>query len=778
LKNDHQSPRQTNTADLKIDIKAWAWKFLSYWWLFLLSLGVLIAVGQAYLRYSTPQYMTSAKLLIKGAGGSSNLSELSILSEGLGLASSGKDLTNEIEILKSRPIVTKVIEKLNANITYFRQGVIRNTELYTDSPIILNNHSLSGDRDRLTFYVKMGYYQEFEFRIHEDEEGSVHTFGEEFENEYGRFLISQSATAKLVPGTFQVNIMHPEDVANYYKNALIIEVIGMQRASSILELKLIDQTPIKARDFLNTLIEIYNDAEVDDNTQLLQSTVTFVDDRIAQIAVELDSIEGVIEKFKQENNIITETAASSLDFPLVELRSSIAKTSSLEIERDLLSALQKNLSENPESLIPTTVLSVAPTLGSLIEEYNSILLNRKRLLKTITPENPIIEQANIELNDLKNLIQTSVYTLQKNLEIPLSQAREEIIKLRKDLTGVPSVEKSLIEKLRMQTIKENLYLFLLQKKEETELSMAISTANTRIIESARSNGGALFPNKKIIRLGSILSGLFLPILIIVLLDLLVTTVESEETIKSLTTIPVIGRIPHYHAKKEFLLQHGERSIRAEMFNLLRTNLNFTAAKNKQQVLVITSSSSGEGKSITAINLGITLSFSAKKIVVVDMDLRKPKIGEYLKSHQASGVSNYLIGESNLKDILTEHPDYPNLHYIVSGPIPPNPTELIMSDRTQTMIEELKKDFDYIIIDCPPIGVVTDGLLLRDYLTKMLYVIRHKKTKKESLKILEEQYLQGELVNPNIIINDIDVNRKNSSYGGYTSEYGYGYYMKK
>lgn len=773
MKTQTNALRQSANADFKIDFRKWAWKTLSFWWLFLISLGIALPAGQAYLRYSTPLYLTKAKLLIKGVRGTSALSELSILSSDL--EGEGKELTNEIEILRSRPVLTKVVEKLGIYVTYHRLGVIRDAELYTESPFLLSEYQLKENGNPLSFYITMGYDQQFRFKMHEDAEGEIQTFGEPFENQYGRFLLDLNKGAKLVVGDYLVNVMQSEDVANRYKSALVIESVG-DKTSSILELKLIDQAPFKARDILNTLIEVYNEEEIADNVVILESTVSFVDDRIGRLSHELDSIESNIESFKSRNNIISESAESSLNFSLGELRNALSKLTELELERELLLALGKNLANNPESLIPTNISGDQPALTELINQYNDLFLRRKKLDETVSDEYPLHRQYTVQLNDLRGLIGRSLNNVKSNLEIPLAQARREIDQLQKNITSIPSVEKNLLDKLRLQSIKENLYLFLLQKKEETELSMAITRANTRIIEPARSSGGAFFPNQKITRLASVGLGLVVPVLIIILMDLIKVTVEDEQVIKGLTSIPVIGRIPHYKKGEAVLLKNGERSIRAEMFKLLRTNLDFANIDQKERVFVITSSMGGEGKSITAINLGITISLADKKVIVVDMDLRKPKIGKYLNRESKTGLTSFLVGEKPLSDVVTSHPDYPNLSFINSGPIPPNPTEMILSNKTGGMIEALKKEYDYVIIDCPPIGVVTDGLLLRPHMTNMLYVVRHKKTRKDSLKMMEELYQQGEFPNPGIIINDIEVSRHSQAYGGYHSGYGYGYYL--
>lgn len=761
-----------------MNLSKWAQKLLSFWWLFALFLLLTIPAGQLYLRYATPLYMSQAKLLIKGVGAGSNLSEISILSEGLGIETGMKDMTNEIEILRSRPIVSRVVERLGIQTTYFRQGAIRNTELYVDSPILVESFELSGKRDRLSFFIEMGYYQDFRFKMKEDGEGEKHIFGQPFENEYGKFLISQSKTATLHPGLYRVQISPVESVANYYKRAIQIDVVGSQRGSGILQLKLIDPTPKKATDILNTLIQVYNEAEIFENTQVLKNTADFVEERIAQLTVELDSIETGIEEFKSENDIITDKAASSLDFTLVELRSTIEKLSGLEIEMQLLSALERELLENPDKLIPVNIVGAAPSLSELIMQYNDTYLQRKKLLETVSDENPQIQLMNDEMTELRGLIAVSIKNLKSNLEIPLGRARNEIAELRGGLSNVPTVEKQLLDRLRMQSIKENLFLFLLQKKEETQLSRAISTANTRVIEGARNSGGAISPNRKFIRLGSILAGLLLPLMILGINEILATTVDSEDAIKALTSVPIVGRIAHYKPNEEILIKPNDRSIKAEMFRLLRTNLSYTNAgkSNQQQTLLVTSSTTGEGKTITSINLAITIALAGKKVVLVDLDLRKPKLSNYLGVPGETGVTNYLIGNASFEDILNADEQRPNFHYITSGPVPPNPAELILSDQTTELINTLKAQFDYVILDCPPIGVVADGLLLRQHITHMLYLVRHKKTKKDSLRYMEEQYQQGELVSPLIVINDIKSGYNSKAYGGYHQAYGSGYYL--
>lgn len=741
-------------------------------------MGLFIAVpmGQLYLRYTTPLYQAKAKLMIKGIGKSSSLSETDLV-DLLGIGSGGKDIDNEIEILKSRPIIAKTIERLGINISYYRIGRVKNAELYKSAPLKLQSYELAKGIERCSFFINMGYYDDFEFMLAADSEKSEkYQLGVPFSNQFGKFLISRDSTGKFVPGIYQINIVPAVDLANSFKSRLAMEVVGTKRSSSILELKLIDPSPQKASDFINTLIDVYNQEEINDNTIILKNTISFIDERIKSLTIELDDIEGDIERFKGKNEIISQDANSSLGFALGEMRSSLAELSSYQIEKELLISLEEYLKkeENKHDLIPINMAASNASISNLVTEYNSLFLQQKRMKETVTNENPAIISNETRLSELRTLMVSSVEGLLRDIEIPVSRVKKDIAALKSNMQNIPSIEKSLLEKLRLQSIKENLFLFLLQKREETALSKAVTAVNTRTIEHARSSRGPVFPNKKLILTASVVLGLVIPLLLVSVLLLLETTVDSEDVLKSLTSIPILGIVSHNKSEEKVFVQDGVRSVISELYRLLRTNLNFLNLNKDRHVVMVTSSVSGEGKSVTIINLGLTIGLSKKKVVVVDFDLRKPKISEYLVSGKAKGVTDYLSSNCSLDDIVNQYNDNEYFHFINSGPIPPNPSELILSDKMASLIEELKKTYDYVLIDTPPIGVVADALLLRKFITNTLLVVRYKYTKKAMVKHLEEMYAKEELVKPSIIFNDLKINAH--GYGGYKGNYGAGYYQ--
>jgi capsular exopolysaccharide synthesis family protein len=330
--------------------------------------------------------------------------------------------------------------------------------------------------------------------------------------------------------------------------------------------------------------------------------------------------------------------------------------------------------------------------------------------------------------------------------------------------------------MRTQSIKENLFLYLLQKREETALSNAITTAKTRTIDRARTPKWPVYPQKKLITASSILLGFFVPMLFIIIRSFFEVKVDSEETIKDLTSIPVLGRVAQEKTSSPIVVKKGSRTAINEMFRLIRANLNFANMNKQQQTIMVTSSISGEGKTFTVLNLGIAVALSRKKVILLGMDLRKPKIGEALGGNASStGLSNYLVGECDLEEVIQSYGDVENLHFISSGAIPPNPTELLVSERVETLFRELKKQFDYIIIDTPPVSLVSDALLIRKYVDRTLVIVRQKHTKKSMVRNLEEMYQNGELESVNLIFNGIRAGGRYGYLENYQYGYGKGYY---
>lgn len=769
------------SKELQIDLKAWLFKLLRKWWLFALFIGASLAGGYLYLRYETYEYATKAIVLFKDVNNNSSISEESILLTDQGLINGGKSLDNEIQIMKSIPLMERVIGRVKANILYFRQGVFKENEIYTFAPFQLDTFNLKdgGLFNSADLYLEVNNHNRFILRKDPQQEGVEYEFGTLFSNEIGDFKISKKPGAPFVEfGNYRIAIRSIESTAQQYANRLRIELVGNPMTSGILELSLQDPVPLKSEHIINTLIEVYDEEEISDENKVLRNTLNFIDKRVEMLSFELDSVEGKLEQFKSNNAIITDDAASSMRFALDEMRMAVRQISELEIRKSILASLETFLIDNQYAyeLIPSNLLSGSSSIGNLLEQYNTQLLRWQKLSTNATEQNPARVVLEKELNDLRRTILLTVQNEKAEIRIPIEENQKIVDQLSSKMGTVPGVEKKLLEQIRAQGIKENLFLYLLQRREEAALSEAVTTANTRVIDWARSTKFAIFPRRNLVYMACILLGTFIPLLLIILQNSLETRIESEDTVKRLSSIPIIARIAFDRGKEHLVVKSGKRSAISEMFRLLRTNLNFIiSAKEQKPLILVTSSTSGEGKTFVTLNLGMTLALSNKKVVLLGLDLRRPKLFEYMGEKTNNwGITNYLIGESDWRPLIKQSEESPNLFFMPSGPIPPNPSELILLDKMQALLTQLMEEFDYVILDTPPMGIVADALLLRELATHTLIVVRQGYTRKAMVNQIEDMYKRQELTNPSLILNGL---KARSGAYGYGQGYQYGYYEK-
>ncbi|MGK0388495.1 MAG: tyrosine-protein kinase Etk/Wzc [Maribacter sp.] len=769
----------TKQDTVKVDFQKLLYRILSAWWLFLLCAIIAQGAAYMYLRYATFEYTSNAIILVKDAGSSGNVSTQSILLSDYGLESS-KALDNEIQIIKSLTIMEKVVDSLKLNISYFRQGKFKETELYTSTPFVLDSFELAPNNIYgAAFFIELDNYETFVLKKNEeDEEGVTYKFGEKFTNGKGTFTISRNPVEAIVKGLHRIKIGTIQNTAYSYKGKLNIERIGDQRTSSVLSLSIIHTVPQKTADIINTLIGIYSAEEVKDENTVLRNTLVFIDNRVRELVKELDAVEGNIQDYKSDNEIIGDDASGSMNYTINEIRTAIKQISDYEIQKNLLASLEIFFVQNNETydLVPSNLSVESALLEGFVSQYNNLIYQYKQLAVTATDKNPSLIAIKLQIKDSQDLILATIRNLKRDLAIPMIEIEKNIEELKRGMSSVPRIEKRLVEKKRIQAVKEQLFLYLLQKKEETALSEAVATAKTRIIDRARTPLFPIYPKKKLIQTTSGLLGVIFPAILLLIIGLFQNKIDSEETIKELTNIPILGKIPFKKGKANIVAKHGSRSAINEMFRLLRTNLNFINHNKEQQVILITSSISGEGKTFVAINLGITLALSNKKVILLGMDLRKPKMATYLGEKPTVGITNYLVGQKSIKEIIQQSKEHSNISYISSGPIPPNPAELIMSLKMEYLIKELSKEYDYIIIDAPPIGLVSDALLLRKLVDNMLIVIHHNMTRKVMVTHLDNMYKKNELPRASLVFNGVKQGRK-YGYGGYYYGKNQSYYIE-
>jgi capsular exopolysaccharide synthesis family protein len=760
-----------------IDVKELVMSILRNWYWIALCVILAFFLARLNLRYSIPIYRASGTILIKdkeGGGDIGGLSEEAVLQE-IGILKPGNNINNEIQILKSSSLMQEVMDKLNLEIRYSGIGRIKDTEYYGQtSPVLVDSIAWQDGKRGIQLEVQL--LDDHSYTLFDGEGvATIHNFAEPLLVKKDTLWLSHNASEINSSGIINIRIGGSPG-----KYLLKLEVKTIGDYSSVLRIQMEDPVPERASDIINTLIEVYNQAAIDDKNQVAKKTLDFIDERLRLLTSELSIVEGGLETYKERNSIPGE-AITAVDFILSEISQYDNELTRQEIKLELLNAVEKMFTANPDSydLIPANiVLEDAGGLDEQITVYNNLLLTRERLQRSAASENPQLLSLNQELGEMRNNITQSVQALRQNLQLSIRETQSKLNELQKRINQIPRQERELLEIKRQQNIKEALYLFLLQKKEETALSAAITVPNARVIDPAITSPAPIEPKPLQIYAIFLMLGFSLPVGIIFIRELLDNKIYSESDINKYTTVPVLGTIAQNKDGDRLVVKANSRTAIAEMFRLLRTNLTYLSTGEAKQCILITSGVSGDGKTFIAVNLSLSLAFTNKRVVVVGMDLRKPKLSEYLTSnldHESLGVTNFLIGESPIEEIIQSSYVHDNLFIIPSGPIPPNPAELLSSPKTKELFVYLKEHFDYIIVDTAPIGLVADAFLLAPYTDISIFAVRYAKTEREMLIGLDGMRTAGKLKKPAIVLNGVKEGKGNGYGYGYGYGNGYGYY---
>lgn len=745
------------------------------WIWFAGSVLVCLALAFLYLRYSTPVYKINATLLVKddqkGADiGGANANVL----QDLGLFAGKSNVDNEVEILKSRTLMESAVQDMQLNVRYFSEGRIKSKEVFTKMPFRVAFVPLYADSIR---------HDVHDFKFDVNPKGfSASGLGNSWQGKWGdtvntsigRMLVYLPAgNAKLPEAeTYTIQVRSVDDVvAGYMRN--LTAVVTNKQVSTI-NLTLQEELPRKGEAILNTLIETYMRNNVNDKNRIADSTIKFIDERLGLVGAELTGIEKQIQEFKTNNKLADITEQSK---QLISNTGDYVKLlTQSEVQLNVVQSLNKYLAANgnSRSVIPSSLVVQNPALSGIVDAYNKLQMDRERLLMTNTEESPLVRNLDQQISNLRAEMNNSLASLQKELQVTVQEYRRHAGGLDNAIAQVPAKERIYLEYSRQQNIKQELYLFLLTKREETALTKSSTMSNIRIVDAAKSDSGPFKPKRPLIMASALLLGLMLPAGFLYLWNILNTKLGNKEDITTRTAAPILGEIGRNIENYAIVVNRKSRSHIAEQFRSLRTNIQFLLTHRDQKTILVTSSMSGEGKSFVAMNLASTFALLGKKVVLMELDLRKPKISQHLSLDRSAGFSTYAIGLSDLEHIVVPSGVQENLYVITSGPIPPNPAELIMEQRSRELFELLKEHFDYIIIDSAPIGLVTDAQLLKEHADATLYLVRQGVTFKDQIRMADEFYRGNKFPKMSLVVNDIDM-KKGKGYGYYGYGYGYGYY---
>ena len=779
-----------------VDYKELLFRYIIHWPWFVASLLVCLIGAWGYLYFQTPVYQISASIMIKddkkGGGGSADLESLGLG----GMMTSTQSIDNEIEVLRSKTILKEVVNNLELYITYYDEDEFPKKELYKASPIIVNLTAQEADNLPGVAMIDMKLTQEGgldvnlkvglnEYNKHFDKlpavlPTDVGTFG---------FALKDSLSNGKIEGqnitrNISAIVSQPFGVAKGYQGALTIAPTS--KATSVATVSLVNTNIQRGQDFINKLMEMYNRNTNNDKNEVAQKTREFINERIQIIDEELGNTEDKLEAFKRNAGLtdISSDAQLAVSGNAEYEKKRVENGTQINLVRDLNKYI--NNPSNEYEVLPSNIGLSDNGLTTQIDRYNELIIERKRLLRTSTESNPMIVNLDASIRVMKANVKAAIDGTLQGLLIVKADLDREASRFSRRISDAPGQERQYVSIARQQEIKAGLYLMLLQKREENAITLAATANNAKIIDEPVAEGGPVSPKPQTIYMIALVLGVGLPVGVIFLIGLTKFKIEGRGDVEKLTRLPIVGDVPLTAEKTgSIAVFENQNNLMSETFRNVRTNLQFMLG-NGQKVILVTSTVSGEGKSFISANLAISLSLLGKKVVIVGLDIRKPGLNKVFNiSRKEQGITQYLSDpEKNLMDFVQLSDVSKSLYILPGGTVPPNPTELLARDGLDKAIETLKKNFDYVILDTAPVGMVTDTLLIGRVADLSVYVCRADYTRKAEFTLINELAENNKLPNLCTVINGLDLQKKKygyyygygkyGKYYGYGKRYGYGY----
>ncbi len=737
-------------------------KYLPYWPLLLFAIIAGVLAAYTYIKFTTPKYKATATLIIKDE---KKGNEESKLMESLNQISSKKIVENEIEVIQSRKLMKDVATKLNLFTPITEKGSMTDGYSLAVPPVFV----LADNPDALvtsTKKIPIKYSPE-KSQVALD---NIYWFpmNRAVETPYGKLRFELNRAFKPVGKTpeYFLSVISPNDLVPAMLSNLKAEPAS--KSSSIVNLSYIDTNPRRAEEVLNQLINSYRQSEVDEKDALAKNTLEFVNERLQLVTHELDSIQQKVQQYKSSAGAVDISTQGQLY--LQNVSQNDQKLSEINTQISVLNQVENFVKSgtNQGSIVPSTLGISDPLLSQLLEKLNTLELEYEKGKATIGENNPKLLAVKDQINKIKPDILRNIGSQQKSLYAMRGNVSSTNSSYNSILRGVPEKEKELIDISRAEQNKRDIYYYLLQKKEESEIAYASTVSNNKVVDYAKAENHPVSPKKLIVLFVSVMALLAIALLFINIRESMTGKIVYRSEIESSTKVPVIAEVAYQKLDDPIVIQYGQRSFIAEQFRKLRLSLSFLGVGTKHKKILVTSSISGEGKSFIAANLAVSLTLMGKKVVLVDMDLNNPRQQEIFKTAQTKGVTEYLQGKAEVKDILGKISRYENLYLINSGELPDDPAELLSSDRTKELINNLEKSFDIIVIDTSPMALVTDGYMVTDLCDITLFVVRHTYTPKMLIKRLDENIDINPIHNPVIVFNGV------KQRGVLANVYGYGY----
>ena len=795
MKENSYENNMNELDEEKVNYQELLFRYVIHWPWFVASVLVCLIGAWVYLHFQTPVYQVSASIMIKDDKKGSGSTDLGNLGIG-GVITSTQGIDNEIEVLRSKTILKEVVNNLELYITYYDEDEFPEKELYQTSPVIVNLTAQEADKlpgsallamklspeGVLDVNLKVGlneYNQRFE-KLPAVLPTDAGTFG---------FALKDSLSGGQMEGHkgerhIRAVVSRPFGVAKGYQGAL--SIAPTSRTTSVAVVSLMNTNIQRARDFINKLMEMYNRNTNNDKNKVAEKTREFINERIKIIDEELGSTEDKLEAFKRNAGLtdISSDAQLAVSGNAEYEKRRVDNGTQINLVRDLIKYINNPLNEY--ELLPGNIGLSDAGLTTQIGRYNELIIERKRLLRTSTESNPMIVNLDTSIRAMKSNVQAAINGTLQGLLIVKADLEREAGRFSRRISDAPGQERQYVSIARQQEIKAGLYLMLLQKREENAITLAATANNAKIIDEPVATGGPLSPKPNMIYMIALVLGVGMPVGVIFLIGLTKFKIEGRGDVEKLTRLPIVGDVPLTNEKAgSIAVFENQNTLMSETFRHIRTNLQFML-ENDQKVILVTSTVSGEGKSFISSNLAISLSLLGKRVIIVGLDIRKPGLNKIFNiPRKEQGITQYLSNpEKNLMDFVQPSDVSKNLYILPGGIVPPNPTELLARDGLDKAIETLKKNFDYVILDTAPAGMVTDTLLVGRVADLSVYVCRADYSRKAEFTLINELAADNKLPNICTIINGLDLKKKKygyyygygkyGKYYGYGKRYGYGY----
>ncbi|TDT44765.1 capsular exopolysaccharide synthesis family protein [Maribacter spongiicola] len=777
-----------NISDKKEDLKNIISNYTKHWKWFVVC-GVLgIMFAYIYIRYTIPEYAVKSQIqIVEEKSGTSQMSafqDLDILGGG------AQKIEDEIEILGSRSNYIDVVKELKLNFKIIALGKVISSEVYSNTPIKINFIAADStiNNAKLDFFIEFSSATTFGYTETEGSPYKIFSFGNGISTSIGDMVITPNVkdTKSLIGKEFKIQILPVEDVARSLKAAVKIDMVDDK--SNILNVSLNSAIPAKAKDIIDKLTTIYNRNASEEKRRIANVTSEFINDRIQLISGNLSSVD------KDAQELLTQKGMTGSGLEVgAAVQVSAGSRQNLEsakVQLQMVSGL-KDYVNGEAGYDEMPVVDVGSnSLNEASMQYNTLVAERKRLLKSADEQNPMIINLNEQLDGLKNTMQSSLNSLERNVGMNVSTLQSQLGRIQGTIYSAPENQRELRNITRKQETTESLYLYLLQKREESQIAFASAAPKSNIIDTAFvASPTPVKPKKAMTYLASLILGLLLPFGVIYGKDLLDTKIRNKYSLEAFTKdVPVLGELPRLSKKDSKIIINDDRSVLAEALRIIRANLDFliktkrASDSNNNNVIYVTSSTPGEGKTFVSSNLSMILASTDKKVLLIGADIRNPKLYTFFSGdsvdklktpsrNKDAGLTEFLLDDTiQVKDIIRPMLVHNNtIDVIYSGKIPPNPAELLMSSKVEALLAEVSEMYDYVIVDTAPMMVVSDTLLIAPYANHIIYVTRAGVTDENAVKFPLNLRDEGKLKGISFVVNDVTLNEL-----GYGGKYGYGY----